>query len=123
MAAYENVQAISLTAGADLSAKQYFFVKADTTDNQVVVCGDGQNAIGVLLNDPTSGDTASVAVSGVVKVYAGGTVTGGGPVASDTNGECVDAANGDYVLGTALEDGADGQVIRVLFDKNGIDPA
>lgn len=123
MASYDNVQTLSLDAGADLSAKQYFFVKAGTSANQAVVCGDGENALGVLINAPISGEPAAIAFSGVVKVSAGGSIALGARVASDAAGEAVTAASGDYVLGVALEAADDGDVIRVALDKNGVEPA
>lgn len=124
MASYSNVQTVSLIAGADLSAAQYLFVKADTTDGQVVLCGDGENAIGVLVNAPASGEAAVVAISGLqkVKVAAGG-VTGGGIISCAASGLCTNSANGDYSLGTALDDGSAGEIIRVLFNPMGVDPA
>lgn len=123
MASYDNVSTFSLDAGADLSAKQYFFVKVGTADNAAVVCGDGENALGVLINAPLSGEPAAIANSGVVKVSAGGSITRGANVASDAAGEAVTAASGDYVLGIALEAADDGDIIRVAFDKNGVEPA
>lgn len=106
MATYENATSQTFTAGADLSSSQYLFVKGDSTANQVVLCGDGEAAIGVLLNDPTSGQAAAVATSGKVRVIAGGNITVGARVASDSAGKAVAAATGDYVLGVAITAGA-----------------
>lgn len=119
MATYESQTCVTLEAGADLSAKQFFFVSV-SADGQVDPTGDGAYADGVLQNDPSAaGAAANVAVAGRVKVICGGTVTRGGPVASDAAGECVNAATGDVILGTALETGADGQVIAILFHPRG----
>jgi hypothetical protein len=57
-----------------------------------------------------------VAISGVVKVKAGGIITAGNAVASDANGEAIVAASDDMRLGVALETAADGDVISVLFN-------
>jgi len=112
-------QLVTLEAGADLSAKQFFFVSV-SADGQVDPTGDGAHADGVLQNDPAAaGRAAVVAVGGIVKVSCGGTVTRGGPVASDASGEAVNAASGDVILGTALETGADGGVIAMLFAPRG----
>ncbi len=119
MARIDNMQVVSIEAGADLSAKQFFFVSV-SADGQIDPTGDGGDADGILQNDPSAaGRAAEVAISGVVKVIAGGTCTRGGPAASDAAGEAVDPASGDVILGTFLETGADGDVISMLFNPRG----
>jgi hypothetical protein len=59
---------ITLEAGADLSAKQYYFVKLDATGKAVVCSGVTDKPVGVLQNDPTSGQAAEVVVAGLTKV-------------------------------------------------------
>lgn len=114
-----NQQCITLEAGQDLSEKQFFFVSV-SADGQVDPTGDGAHADGVLQNDPgAAGRAAEVAIGGVTQVICGGTVTRGGPVASDSAGEAVDAATGDVILGTALETGSDGAVISMIFQPRG----
>lgn len=119
MSTYENQQIVTLEAGADLSAKQFFFVSV-SADGQIDATGDGAHADGVLQNDPAAaGRAAEVAVGGIVKVICGAAVTRGGPVSSDGSGEAVDSATGDIILGTALETGTDGDVIRMIFQPRG----
>lgn len=119
MASYDNKATVTLEAGADLSAKQFFFVSV-SADGQIDATGDGAHADGVLLNDPAAaGRAAEVAISGITKVICGGVVTRGGPVASDAAGEAVNAATGDVILGTALDTGADGEIVRILFQPRG----
>ena len=119
MATQQPMKCVSLVAGADLSAKQFFFVSV-SADGQVDPTGDGAYAVGVLQNKPdAAGKAAEVAIGGIVKVEAGGTVTRGGPVASDAAGNAVNAASGDVILGEALETGADGQRIEILFHPRG----
>ena len=101
----EALRCVSVPANADLSTKQYFFVKLTNSSGvgRAAVTGDGESAIGVLQNKPdAAGETATVAFTGVSKVSAGGTITAGQPVASDASGEAVVAATGDIVLGTAM---------------------
>jgi hypothetical protein len=119
MAIQENFQTITLVAGADLSERQYRFVSVNAS-GEAVAAGAGANAIGVLQNDPVAGQAATIAISGVVKVEAGGAVTRGGQVASGANGVAANAANDNNTLGTALETGANGRIISMLFQKNGI---
>lgn len=120
MARKDNQVCISLEAGQDLSAKQFFFVSV-SADGQVDPTGDGAHADGVLQNKPAAaGRAAEVAIGGVVQVSCGGSVTRGGDVASDAAGEAVDAASGDNILGTALETGSDGAIISMIFQPRGI---
>lgn len=116
----EGLRSISIPANADLSTKQYFFVKLTNSSGvgQAAVTGDGESAIGVLQNKPdAAGEVATVGVRGVSKVMAGGTITAGNPVASDANGEAVVAATGDIVLGTAINSAIDGDTFPVLLDS------
>jgi hypothetical protein len=115
----ENLgKTISRVAGESLASKQYSFVKLNSS-GQVVAAGDGNDAIGVLQNDPASGDIAVVMVgTGITKVLAGGSSTVGYNVGSDASGRAVTAASGDYLLGQFLTapTGA-GQVVDMLFQK------
>lgn len=103
--ATENLGATthSLPVNADLSASQYCFVKVNSSSQWALV-GDGEDANGVLQDDPAaSGRPGSVALTGnVTKVKAGGTVTAGNVVSSDSTGRAVNSASGDYILGRAV---------------------
>jgi hypothetical protein len=119
MATQDNMLTVTLEAGADLSAKQYYFVSV-ASDGQIDPTGDGLDADGVLQDAPAAaGRAALVAIAGKVKVVCGGTVTRGGPVASDASGTAVNATSGDIILGVALETGASGRVIEILFQPRG----
>ncbi len=76
MAVSKNLQTISIEAGADLSAKQFFLLEL-ATDGQVTrVNGTTDKAMGVLQNKPSAaGRAANVAISGVTKVWASSTNT------------------------------------------------
>lgn len=119
MATTQEQFCVTLEAGQDLSAKQFFFVSV-ASDGQIDPTGDGAFAVGVLQNDPdAAGKAAEVAIMGQTKVVAGGTVAGGAEVASDAAGEAVTAATGDVILGTAIDGGADGEIIRIVFNPRG----
>ena len=121
MALTELLGQITLEAAADYSTKQFFFVDVDSNGRAILVASAGANAIGVLMNKPDAlGKAAEVAVSGVVKVEAGGTVTAGEKVQSDAAGNATTAASADHVLGRAITSGADGEVISVLLISNHI---
>jgi hypothetical protein len=123
MATQDNMLCVTLEAGADLSTKQVYFVSV-AADGQIDPTGDGLDADGVLQDAPAAaGRAALVAIAGKVKVVCGGVVTRGGPVASDANGTAVNAATGDIILGVALETGASGRIIEILFQPRGAVPA
>lgn len=122
MATKENTSCITMIAGADLSAAQFHFVKYNSSA-QAVLAGAGEVAAGVLQSDPESGQAGAVDIGGITKVEAAGAITIGALVASNAAGEAVAATTGDYALGTALETGADGTVISMLFQPTGIVPA
>lgn len=107
-------------AGADLSAKQWTFVIQNTTDRTVVSAGNGAAADGVLINDPESGAAATVVTHGRVMVEVGtGGLTAGDNVGVDANGEAVEAATGDIVVGRALETAAAGTRTTIDFFRGG----
>ncbi len=134
--AYEDPgKQISLLAGADLSAKQYYAVKVDA-NGKVVVAGAGELAIGILQNKPAAGQIATVMVTGISKMVAGGVVASGELVASDAVGKAKAAVKGktdtsdagvaaDPLIGSAilgialLGAAADGNVISVLIQPMG----
>lgn len=120
MSKYNNMSLVSLEAGQDLSTKQFFFV-AVAADGQIDPAGAGLIAEGVLQDNPSAaGRAAVVAIGGIVKVSAGAATTRGGPVASDANGQAVDAASGDVIMGTFLEAaGALGDIVSILFQPRG----
>lgn len=98
------------SASADLSAKQYYFVKI-SGDYTVDVCSvDGEFAFGVLQNEPASGQAATVECTGISKVVAGEALTAGDLVGTDANGKgkIVEASNtgadiGDWAIGVCVQ--------------------
>ena len=78
----------SFKAGADLSAKQYYFLRVGAADSAVVVCdGATDIPIGVLQNAPTSGQTAMVRIWGLSKVNADEALTIGWLVGPSADGQ------------------------------------
>jgi hypothetical protein len=118
MAVQEAVTSITLPAGADLRNHQYKFVEVDA-NGAVVLVGNNNHADGVVLNNPNTGEAAIVGISGVLKVACGAAVARGGNVGSGANGAAKTAATASAVLGTALETGANGRVISILFHPRG----
>lgn len=97
---------ISLTAGADLSAKQYFFVKLNGSGNAVVCSGATDVPVGVLQNNPTSGQTAEVVVIGVTKISSDAALSIGDFIGTSGDGQADAKTNGtdttEYVVGRML---------------------
>lgn len=103
MAYEEALTNISLEAGQDLSAKQYFFVTQAANDGQVDPTGDGLMANGVLQNNPdAAGKAATIAIAGVTKISTSAVFARGDFLASDANGEAKTAVSGNYILAKAL---------------------
>jgi hypothetical protein len=100
-------QVATFTAAADLSAKQYYFVKI-TADNTVNVCAAVTDVpIGVLQNAPASGEAASVMLYGISKVSANEAIAVGNNIGTGDDGQAdVVAAGTDTtvrLVGQALE--------------------
>jgi hypothetical protein len=110
----------SMIAGADLSAKQFTFVKMNTTNRTVVSAGNGDAAFGVLINDPESGQAATVVTAGRVVVEVGtGGLTAGDEVGVDANGEAVSAAATDIIVGICVDGAAAGGRATIDFFRGG----
>jgi hypothetical protein len=114
----------ALKANADLSAKQYLFVKIAAAKAVDVCSAATDRPVGILQNKPTSGQNAEVAFLGVSKVVCGGTITAGDQIGTDANGKAVSLAAGTdttkFVVGIALEAGASGRIISALIDTPAI---
>jgi hypothetical protein len=111
---------LSIPAGADLSAKQYTFVKLSGS-TVISAAAATDLPIGVLLNDPTSGETAAVAVSGVIKLKASAAISVGALVGTTATGTGVSLTAGTdttkYILGRAVTAaGAANDIITVAVN-------
>lgn len=119
--AYEASQPLKITleAAADLSAKQYYFVKVDSNGKAAVCAALTDVPVGVLQNKPTSGQAAEIVVVGVSKVSSDAGLNEGdliGPsadgqadarvIGTDTThyvgGQMLTATGGAGVIGTAI---------------------
>ena len=119
--AYESpgIDIGTFTASADLSAKQYYFVKM-SAENTVTVCAAvTDKPIGVLQNKPASGEQAIVTVFGVSKVSADATLAAGDVVgtSADGQGQPVSAGSETTVFncGQVLTGGSAGELVSALI--------
>jgi hypothetical protein len=108
---------VSLPAGEDLTAKQYFFVKV--VSGEIVFAGANEKSLGILQNAPDDGEVASVRIQGISKLKLAEGVTFGKYLTPTSTGagEVVDAANeevGARSLGT-YDTGDIGEVQLMQF--------
>lgn len=110
--AWEGPQPIKLPAfkaGADLSAKQYYFVKLSAADTVTVCAATTDKPIGVLQNKPTSGQTAEICCVGVTKVSGDADLALGDSIGTSADGQAAAYTVADttkYIVGTVLQDNA-----------------
>lgn len=121
----------SFKANGDLSAKQFRFMVVASTGVVAAAGAASEAVVGVLQNDPTDQQAASVRTGGGTKIAAGGSFVVGDLLASDSNGKAVKytkatvftgtpyVVSGSNVLGVALEAGASGQTSSMLVSPRG----
>jgi len=112
---------ITLPAAADLSTKQYYFVKVDTSGNAALCSGATDRPIGVLQNTPTAGQAAEVLVVGGTKVVASASLDEGVLIGTTSAGKAGAKVPGtdttNYVVGTViLAAGADNQILTAVVN-------
>lgn len=108
MAAFEEgLVTRTVTAGANLTGKQYYAVKRDGT-----LCGDDGDMYGILQNvADESGKPVTVAVGGISRCVFGGTVAAGDLVNVAAGGTIVALATGDTrSCGICVSGGASGEI-------------
>jgi hypothetical protein len=120
--AYEaaQVKVGQFTASADLSSKQYHFVKM-SGNNTVTVCAAITDVpIGVLQNAPTSGQAAEVCLFGITKVKADGTLAAGNVIGTSADGQADAITPGTdttvYTMGLALNAAVAGDVVEMFLN-------
>lgn len=112
---------ITLPAGADLSTKQYYLVKVNTSGQAVVCSGATDRPIGVLQNNPVSGGEASVLVVGGTKIVASASLDEGVLIGTNASGKADAKTPGtdttEYVIGTViLAAGADNEIATAVVN-------
>lgn len=88
------------------------------SDGKYDVADDAQGPVHGVSAEAAGADLDAVAMAlpmGIMKVEAGGNVTQGAAVASDTSGRAIDHVSGagNTIAGYALDGGAVGEIIRV----------
>lgn len=89
-------------AQGNLSAKQYFIVKAGTGDRTAALAGDDERGFGVIVEPGAEGKAIAVRHLGVVEIAAGASISAGAPVGPDANGRAeTKSGAGTWALGIA----------------------
>ena len=108
----------SWEAAADLSDKQFYFVKQDTNGKINVLTSVVDIVVGVLDNDPTSGRMGRVMHAGIAKVVSDGSsdnIGRGDPVAADSSGRAVQSSSNKAVGWALTPSTTAGGLISVLL--------
>jgi len=104
---YKPLLIDSIKAAVNLPKQRF----VDFTGN---ICTEGAKAYGVCDVETDAEQLAPVGVIGVLLVEAGGAITTGSAVTSDANGKAIASNDTQSVNGYALDDGAEGEIIRVI---------
>jgi hypothetical protein len=112
---------VTLVAGADLSAKQYTFVKINSSGEAVAAAAATDIPVGVLQNAPIAGQEAEVLIVGGTKIVAGAAIADGAQIGTSSAGKAVALVAGTdttkYVVGTLLtESAADGNIVTAVIN-------
>lgn len=112
---------ITLVAAADLSTKQFYFVKIDSSGKAALCSGATDKPIGVLQNTPASGQEAVVTVVGGTKVIASASLDEGTAIGTTAAGKAgaktVGTDTTNYIVGTIIvAAGADGEIATALVN-------
>lgn len=100
------------------SAGVYCFQKVDASNDQSVVIASAatDNIVGVLQTKPKAGKAANVQWLGSSKVIAGGTITRGDKVTSDSSGHAITTTSaGNTVAGIALSSAVSGDIVEIFL--------
>lgn len=110
MALDRNLQIISIPASGDLSSYQFHIVAIDSDGRVALPSGSVGAVIGVLQNKPAgTSHPAAVAISGVSRCYAGGSIASGDLVKSDAAGFGLSTTTtGNRLVGRAISSEATG---------------
>ena len=110
----------TLTAAADLSSKQYHFVVLSSASTVNVATAITNAPIGILQNAPTSGQSAIVAVSGVSKVVADGTLAAGNFIGTSADSQADAISPGTdttvYMMGQCLGAASAGETTEMILN-------
>ena len=110
----------TFTAAADLSAKQYHFVVLASATTVNVATAITNAPIGILQNDPESGQQAIVRISGMSKVGADGTLAAANFIGTSADAQADAISPGTdttvYMMGQCLGAASAGETVSMLLN-------
>ena len=111
----------TLTAAADLSAKQYHFVKLASATTVNVCTGIADVPIGILQNNPdTAGDQCVIQIFGISKVVADGTLAAARWIGTSADSQASGITPGSdtavYVMGQAIQAASAGETFTMFLN-------
>lgn len=117
----EKLETITVPAGSDLSTKQYYPMVLNSSKQLALATGEGGDVVGILQDKPdAAGRAGCLAIGGVSKAIAGGTITAGSRVTIDVNSKFVAAASGDdWSFGVAMGAATINTIFSVLIQPLG----
>ena len=117
-------------AGADIEDVRNLIMKYDDNGNVVLATAGTDKPVGIALieagyNDITgeeagkvkTGDNVDILVKDMGVVLAGAAIKKGQEVAAGAGGKAAVAAEGNYVLGIALDNAAEGEYLNIQITK------
>ena len=117
--AFKNFQqTLTFKAGSDFAADQFKIVELTGNAHEVDLSAVGDLPVGVVQNHPNSGEAATVALSGITKVVAGGAVAAGKKVSAAATGFATQTISGGIEIayfGKALTTAASGGLFSMLI--------
>ena len=110
----------TFTAAADLSAKQYHFVILASATTVNVATAITNAPIGILQNNPTSGQQAIVRISGMSKVVADGTLAAANFIGTSADAQADAISPGTdttvYMTGQCLSAASAGETTEMILN-------
>ena len=110
----------TLTAAADLSSKQYHFVVLASATTVNVATAITNAPIGILQNNPTSGQQAIVRISGLSKVVADGTLAAANFIGTSADAQADAISPGTdttvYMTGQCVQAASAGQTTTMILN-------
>ena len=97
MAFQGRYEPFNFTAGEDLNKQAQEGIAIALDDGKTA--NNGQEARGILMSKPASGQEGAIGISGVMKFRAGGAVAVGETLTVTTSGYFTISASGDYLVG------------------------
>lgn len=107
---------VTVIASQDLSTKQYLAIT-----NAGAVAGLGGKALGILQNNPNTGQAATVCTEHLSKAKAGATIAKDADLMADANGALITAATtGSHIIAKAMESAVVGDLFQVKMNPNSV---